>query len=205
MKALYKVGTTGVEKIISSSQSWLQADKKDIQFLSFRPKGLSMGLCRLDYLSLSTVHCLHRLLLWYWSILLRLSKGSPVQASRTTSTLMRGKSRDIPCGSPLEDDQVVRRCLVDDLCVLFETPWCVKLVFIALFGLRLSGVHPMWFWCSCVCPLVEYRKLDPFPCLLQAWFESGYLLVYWEMTSRNCLRIPVNLRSLFEEVYTFPT
>ena len=31
LKALYKVGTTGVEKIISSSQSWLQADKKDIQ------------------------------------------------------------------------------------------------------------------------------------------------------------------------------
>ena len=30
-------------------------------------------------------------------------------------------------------------------------------------------------------------------------------LVYWEMTSGNCLRIPVNLRSLFEEVHTFPT
>ena len=51
LKALYKVGTTGVEKIISSSQSWLQADKKDIQILSFRPKGLYGTMCHLDLLA----------------------------------------------------------------------------------------------------------------------------------------------------------
>ena len=41
--------TTGVEKIISSLQSWLQADKKDIQILSLRPKGLYGTMCHLDF------------------------------------------------------------------------------------------------------------------------------------------------------------
>ena len=65
--------------------------------------------------------CLHRLLLW------------PLQASKTTSTWTRDKCRDIPCGSPPEDDQVVRRCLltISAFCSRLRG---VVLVFIALFG-----------------------------------------------------------------------
>ena len=48
-----------------------------------------------------------------------------------------------------------------------------------------------WFWSSCVCPLVDYTNSDPFPYLLSSWFENGYCWIYWEMTSRYCLCIPV--------------
>ena len=73
--------------------------------------------------------------------------GSCAPSRLTTSTLMTGKRRYIPCGSPLEDDQAVRRCLLT----------------ISAFCSRLRGVwsscslpcsapsapfrcHPMWCW-----------------------------------------------------------
>ena len=120
--------------------------------------------------------CLHRLLLW------------PLQASRMTSTWTRDKCRDIPCGSPPEDDQddqVVRRCLLTisafcsrlrGVCSSCSFPCsapsapfrCASDVVLAGYARmvhwydyvgKLSARSPR-FWCSCVCPLVEYRKLE---------------------------------------------
>ena len=95
---------------------------------------------------------------------------------------MRGKSRDIPCGSPLEDDQVVSRCLltISAFCSRLRG---VVLVFIALFGpirwcwrdtrvgalIRSCGqvICTLSAFLVLVClPAYGYRKLDPFPCLL---------------------------------------
>ena len=143
--------------------------------------------------------CLHRLLLW------------SVQASRTTST---------SCGSPLEDDQVVRRCLltISAFCSRLRGVWsscslpcsapsapfrCAPDVVLAGYARSCADTI---MWASFVHALrgsgarVSARLWSTgnwIPCLLQAWFEIGYQLVYWEMTSGNCLRIPVNLRSLF--------
>ena len=109
----------------------------------------SMGLCRLDVLSLSTVHVFivsssgtgpNFQLSAELTILLLLSKGSPVQASRTTS-VARLESRDIPCESPLEDDQVVRRSLLS----------------FSAFCSRFRGV---WSSCSlpCSAPSAPFRR-----------------------------------------------
>ena len=110
---------------------------------------------------------------------------------------MRGKSRDISCGSPLEDDQVVRRCLltISAFCSRLRGVWsscslpcsapsapfrCASDVVLAGYA-RMCADTIMWasfahtlrgsgarVWAR----LWSTANLNPFLCLLQAWFES---------------------------------
>ena len=93
--------------------------------------------------------CLHRLLLWYGARFsafdrpdhfIASTEGLSCSGFKNDVYFMRGKSRDIPCGSPLEDDQVVRRCLLT----------------ISAFCSRLRGV---WSSCSlpCSAPSAPFR------------------------------------------------
>ena len=94
----------------------------------FRPKGIYGTMCH-DFLA-------HFVVLGSAGMSELISSWRP----------MMDKRRDIPSRSPLEDDQVFRRCLLT-ICVLFEAPWCgARVHCLVRPHLRPSGVHTLWCW-----------------------------------------------------------